>query len=184
VGFVGSLRPQKGAAHLVELARRCPGVQFEIVGGEDAEVGALRASAAGLPNVVCHGQRSPVDALAFQREMDILAAPSRRIARADGHTLGLFPSPMKLFEYMAAGRPILASDLDTFREVLIHDETALLAPSADVDAWAEALERLADVALRRRLGAAARARLLERHTFERRAADILALHERSRRNAA
>src|SRR5690606_19885917 len=70
-----------------------------------------------------------------------------------------YTSPLKLFEYLALGRAIVASDLPAIREVLTHDVDALLVPPGDAAALAAAIGRLADdAALRTRLGAAARAR--------------------------
>lgn len=67
-------------------------------------------------------------------------------------------SPIKMFEAMAAGRPIVASDLPAIREVLTHESTALLVPPDDLAAWAQAIERLrADRSLACRLAANARA---------------------------
>jgi glycosyltransferase involved in cell wall biosynthesis len=66
-------------------------------------------------------------------------------------------SPLKLFEYMAAGRPIVASALESVEEVVEDERTALLVPPSDPDALASALARLADdPGLAERLGAAAR----------------------------
>lgn len=66
-------------------------------------------------------------------------------------------SPIKLFEAMAAGRPIIASDLPTIREVLEHERTGLLVAAGDTAAWLAAIDRLReDRALALRLGEAAR----------------------------
>jgi glycosyltransferase involved in cell wall biosynthesis len=74
-----------------------------------------------------------------------------------------YASPLKVFEYMAAGRAIVAPDQPNIREVLEHDRTALLFDPADPGAMSEAVLRLAaDPALRARLGAAARADVLAR----------------------
>lgn len=56
---------------------------------------------------------------------------------------------MKLFEYMATGRMIIASDLPVLREVL-HDENALLCPPGDVDSWQRALLWSAENGVRRK----------------------------------
>jgi glycosyltransferase involved in cell wall biosynthesis len=53
-----------------------------------------------------------------------------------------FTSPLKLFEYMAAGRPIVASDLPSIREVLADGDTALLVAPGDAQALAAAIRRL------------------------------------------
>ncbi|MFO3796164.1 MAG: glycosyltransferase, partial [Anaerolineales bacterium] len=67
-------------------------------------------------------------------------------------------SPMKMFEYMATGRPILTSDLPVLREVL-DENMAIFSPPAEAGAWKNALERLlADPTLRSRLGKEAQRR--------------------------
>jgi glycosyltransferase involved in cell wall biosynthesis len=74
-----------------------------------------------------------------------------------------YASPLKVFEYMAAGRPIVAPDQPNIHEVLRDDETALLFDPATPGALWAAIGRLAaDPALRARLGAAARAEVLAR----------------------
>src|SRR5439155_12156466 len=94
--------------------------------------------------------------------MDILVAP--HVPNADGSRF--FGSPTKLFEYMAMGRPIVASRLEQIGEVLEDGRTALLVPPGDEEALARALLRLVDEAgLRASLGAAARSRVVERHTW-------------------
>ncbi|HMK08634.1 MAG TPA: glycosyltransferase, partial [Anaerolineales bacterium] len=74
-----------------------------------------------------------------------------------GGDTAAFASPLKAFEYLAAGRPILSSDLPVLREVLNEGNAVLLDPES-VEAWASALRDLAaDAARRVRLGQAARA---------------------------
>jgi len=77
-----------------------------------------------------------------------------------------FGSPTKLFEYMAMGKGIVASNLDQIGEVLRHGETAWLVAPGDAVALAAGIDRLVrDVALRDALGAAARRDALTHHTW-------------------
>jgi glycosyltransferase involved in cell wall biosynthesis len=77
-----------------------------------------------------------------------VVVPVLRTAMTERHT-----SPLKAFEAMAAGRPLVMSDLPSSREIVREGETALLAPPGDADALAAALRRLLDdPALARRLG--------------------------------
>jgi len=79
-----------------------------------------------------------------------------------------------MFEYMAAGAPIIASDLPVLGEVLRHDHNALIAPADDVAAWQRAVERLVgDPALSRRLAQQAHADLVRDHTWDTRVRRIL-----------
>jgi glycosyltransferase involved in cell wall biosynthesis len=74
-----------------------------------------------------------------------------------------YASPLKVFEYMAAGRAIVAPDQPNIREVLEHERTALLFDPKREDAMWDAVRRLVeDAPLRARLGAAARAEILAR----------------------
>ncbi len=76
-----------------------------------------------------------------------------------------YASPLKIFDYMAASRAIVAPDQPNIREILTHNETALLFDPADPQAMWQAIATLvADPALRDRLGRAARA-ALERHDY-------------------
>ena len=93
---------------------------------------------------------------------DILVSP--HVPNADGSPF--FGSPTKLFEYMAMGKGIVASNLDQIGEVLRHGSTAWLAPPGDVSALAAGLNLLVrDSDLRRSLGAAARLDVLANHTW-------------------
>jgi glycosyltransferase involved in cell wall biosynthesis len=66
----------------------------------------------------------------------------------------LYTSPLKLFEYLTTGLPIVASDLPAIREVLTDGETALLVPPDNPQALASALTRLSgDPTLAAKLGA-------------------------------
>jgi glycosyltransferase involved in cell wall biosynthesis len=85
-------------------------------------------------------------------------------------------SPLKIFDYMAAGRAIVAPDMPNIREILVHERTALLFdPEVEGALWAAIARVIADPALRARLGAAARAELESRdYTWRGNAARIAA----------
>ena len=75
---------------------------------------------------------------AWLKRFDVLALPNIASERISArHT-----SPLKLFEYMAAGRPIVASDLPSLREVLRDDENALLVPPDDPKVLAAGIRRV------------------------------------------
>jgi glycosyltransferase involved in cell wall biosynthesis len=77
---------------------------------------------------------------------------------------------LKVFGYMAAGKPILCSDLPVLREVIEDGRNGLLLPPEDPKAWATTLRYLVDnPAECSRLGATARADFLARHTWQQRA---------------
>ena len=90
-----------------------------------------------------------------------------------------YASPLKVFEYMAAARAIVAPDQPNLREVLVHERDALLFDPAEAGAFWRAVERLAgDAALRVRLGEAARRTVLERDlTWDGNARRVVAIAE-------
>ena len=108
---------------------------------------------------------------AYLGACDILVSPHGR--QADGGEF--FGSPTKLFEYMAIGRPIVASAVGQIADVLTDGQTALLVPPDDPDALAQAVVRLVDDAcLRVQLGSAARRAAEAQHTWRQNAERVLA----------
>jgi glycosyltransferase involved in cell wall biosynthesis len=175
VGYVGQLYPGKGVDLVISLAGLAPESKFHLIGGEEDALAALRGRA--LPsNVILHGFVPPALLPAYYQRLDVLLLPyQRRVSGATGRTdLAAWMSPMKMFEAMAAGKAILASDLPVLREVLAPEGNALLLPPDAVAAWAAALGRLeGDAELRHRLGARARADFEARYTWDARAAKVL-----------
>jgi glycosyltransferase involved in cell wall biosynthesis len=93
---------------------------------------------------------------------DVLSSP--HVPNADGSPF--FGSPTKLFEYMAMGKAIVASNLEQIGEVLEHGRTAWLVPPGDADALADGVRRLIDdPSLRAALGGAARTEVVARYTW-------------------
>lgn len=159
-GYTGHLYAGRGIALLEEIARRNPDVHFLWVGGELAAVTSwqTRLREAGIENVRLMGFVPNTQLPRLQAACDVLMMPyERHIAVSSGGDTAATASPMKVFEYLAAGRTILSSDLPVLREVL-NPENAMLLPAEDTAAWTRALRTAAsDPALRARLGARARA---------------------------
>jgi glycosyltransferase involved in cell wall biosynthesis len=93
-----------------------------------------------------------------------------------------YASPLKLFDYMAAGRAIVAPDQPNIREILTDGETALLFDPARADGvWTAVLRLAGDAGLRGRLGGAARAEIeRRRYTWAGNAARLVAWAARDR----
>src|SRR5690606_31465110 len=107
----------------------------------------------------------------------LLQPPSRIPLKLVGNTV----LPMKLFLYLAAGRPIIAPDLPDMREVLRHEHNALLVPTGDDDAAARAVTRVVtEPGLAERLSAAAK-QTAATLTWDARAERILSFLESQRR---
>ena len=166
-GFTGHIYPGRGADLLFELAKRMKDVNFLWVGGTPELLVYWRERVAdtGISNVTMTGfvenSRLPL----YQAAADVLLMPyGRSISASSGQDIAEVINPMKMFEYMAAGRAILSADLPVIREVLNEGNAAFCEPG-DVDAWEQALrDLLADA--QRRLGLGARARMdVESYTW-------------------
>ena len=173
VVYTGHVGPQKGTEALVALAAAMPHVRVVIVGvderaGERAWVEACAARAGGRNLVL-------VPRVGLREVARYLYAADCLIVPPTGEPLtryGRTVLPMKLFSYMAAGRPIAAPDLPDVREVLEHDRTALLlAPDDVAGAAAHVTALLADAPRATRLATGAR-EASQRYTWQARAESI------------
>lgn len=160
VGYVGALYPGKGLEIVLPLASAFPDLEFHIVGGRQSDIEYWRKDDLSR-NVIFHGHVDRGKIFSYLDAFDIVLLPSQiAISSFSGaeSEYGRWTSPMKLFDYMARGRPILASDLPGIRDVVDDEISALLVPPDDIGAWKQSLVRMRDDApLRSRLGAAARA---------------------------
>lgn len=172
IGFIGTFGRWHGAEVLAEAFGRLlqaePSLRARLrllMIGDGVTLPECRARLArlgALEYAVFTGRTAQVEGPAHLAACDVLASP--HVPNTDGTPF--FGSPTKLFEYMAMGKGIVASDLDQIGEVLEHDRTAWLVPPGDVAALGAGLARLAaDRTLRERLGAAARETAVARYTW-------------------
>lgn len=170
--YAGQLYPWKGVDVLVEALARLPGVQLVVLGGLVGEpdferIRALVAERGLSERVELRGTVPQAQVAHELARASAVAAPFLRTRMTERHT-----SPIKAFEAMAAGRPIVASDLPSSREFLRDGENALLVPPGDPEALAGALRRLLqDRELAERLAATAFAEA-PRYSWDSRAARL------------
>ena len=175
IGFVGSLKPWHGVETLIEafhaLAARRPAVHLLIV-GEGPGMGELEGSIRERhleSQVTFAGAVAHEDVPGWLALMDIAAAPYTP------HENFYF-SPLKLFEYMAMGIPVVAGRIGQVAELFSDGENGVLHEPGDAGALAAALERLAgDPELRRRIGQAGRRGVGEERTWRHNAQRIVAI---------
>jgi glycosyltransferase involved in cell wall biosynthesis len=142
--YTGHFYAGRGTDLLCSLAQAFPQVRFLWIGGrpEDVETWRQRLAAAGIHNVTLTGFVENCRLPLYQSAADFLLMPyERSIAGSSGGDSADICSPMKMFDYLAAGRVILSSDLPVFHEVL-NASNAVLCPPEDPQAWAAALSSL------------------------------------------
>jgi glycosyltransferase involved in cell wall biosynthesis len=169
VAYAGHLYAWKGVDVLLHAIALLPEASGLIIGGHAAEpdIARLRQLAQQLgisDRVTFTGMVEPARVAEHLGGARILVLPNPESAIST-----LFTSPLKLFEYMAAGRAIVASDLPSIREVLTGGRNALLVTPGDPAALAAAIQTLInDRDLAQRLAHTAREDV-EQYTWPRRA---------------
>jgi len=159
VGYSGHFYPGRGMDLLISIAQALPHVQFLWVGGKPEHVQLWQQALEqhNLHNVIITGfipnSRLPF----YQAAADVLVMPyETRISGSSGGEISAVINPMKMFDYLATGRALVASDIPVFHEVL-HADIALICPPNDKDAWVKAIAALRDdPEKRQRLGAQAK----------------------------
>jgi glycosyltransferase involved in cell wall biosynthesis len=190
IGAIGNRNPQKGHDSLVRAAARVrdaqPGVVVRVLGapspGHDDYERSLHETAERLGLTEARHAFDAVDPGDRVAELigalDVMCMPS--VPNSEG-------MPTVIFEAMAAGIPVVATDVGAVREIFGTSSSGLLVPASDDDALAAALLRLVDdSALRKRIGAAGQVRAgefsLERLTgLYARAYELALEHRRGRR---
>ena len=171
--YLGSLHPWKGVSFLISALARIPDAHLRIAGGPAERIAELQALAGACEvtsRVAFLGHVMPLNRFKVIAEADICLLPLSDTAIGSRYT-----SPMKLFEYMALGKPIVSADVPAIRSVLCSGESALLVPPGDIAALAAAVRKLMEQpAMAAQLGGRAR-QLACRYSWQARAATLLRL---------
>jgi glycosyltransferase involved in cell wall biosynthesis len=135
--YAGRINAAKGLDTLLALADRRPAALFVLVGSEGD--GEIERAAAARTNVRIAPWAEPAALPAWLASADVLLIPP---SRAPLERFGNCVLPLKLYAYLAAGRPILAPASPDTAELLQHGENAWLVPADDSEAAAAGLDRL------------------------------------------
>jgi glycosyltransferase involved in cell wall biosynthesis len=141
VGFCGHLYPGRGIKELLECATRLDHIFFIIVGGEPADIRRCKKKAQelGLGNVRFVGFVSQFEVPNYLLASDILVMPYTKATPSHEYM-----SPMKMFDYLASGRAIVATDFPVIREVLHDSQNAVIVPSGSGGELALGIQWLVD----------------------------------------
>jgi len=134
--YTGHLYGWKGADILAQAAALLS-EQFLVVfvGGTPADVERFKEKYAGTAGIMIVGFKPHQEIPLWQKAADVLVLPNT----AKEKISAFYTSPMKLYEYMASGRPIVASDIPSIREIVDESSAVLVTPD-DAKALAHALE--------------------------------------------
>jgi glycosyltransferase involved in cell wall biosynthesis len=175
VGFVGTMNRWQGIDRFPEVIRTVlearDDVSFLFVGDGEfrAELEQFCQREGFSDRVVFTGRKVHDEVSGLVAAMDIAVLLNSNA----------YGSPMKVFEYLAMGKAVIAPSVEPVLEVLREGETGLLIPPGDASAMAgKILELAADSDKRRRLGQAGREHVVKNHTWDRNAATIIEIHAR------
>tara|TARA_Y100000996_G_scaffold410319_1_gene392474 strand:+ start:3023 stop:4207 length:1185 start_codon:yes stop_codon:yes gene_type:complete len=143
--YFGAIHEGRGVEVIYEMAHKRPKVLFLIYGGTKTECDDLN-DLSTLNNLKHYPHISHKEALDRMQVADILLMPyQRKLSVGEdgkGSNTSDWMSPMKMFDYLASGVPIISSDLKSLREILKHKHNSILVEPTDSDSWAEALDML------------------------------------------
>lgn len=178
IGFAGSLYQEwQGIGDLLKAAKIIcsikPSIRFLIVGNTEGQEEIFKSAP---DNVIFTGSVDHSEVPRYLAAADVLVAPYK-LEKDLKHT-SFYNSPVKLFEYMAMGKPIIASHIGQIAEILEHEKTGLLTEPGNPKNLAENILILTeDEQLKKKLGRYARNEAEKKYTWEQNARRIMAIYE-------
>ena len=176
-GYFGQLNNGRGIEIIISLAKLLPKYCFLVFGGEEKEVEELRNNN-DLSNLKYMGYYKNHKSRKIMSCLDALLMPYQQNVYVGkrGLDTSKWMSPMKMFEYLASGVPILSSNLTVLKEILIDDFNCLLINPKDVKEWKNKLILLHNnPELGSRLSTNAFLQYKNKHTWRKRAEEIINL---------
>ena len=179
IGFVGSIKPWHGVDLLIDafanLQAEDQDFSLCIIGNGDKDYQSQLEQLCkqkGLKKRLMFFGAVPYESIpAVMKSMDVLVAPYPEMEN-------FYFSPLKIFEYMASGRPIVASSIGQIKDVLTNEKNALLVPAGDTAALQEALIRIKrNSQLRNRLSQASYTEVRSNHLWQHRLDKITKIFE-------
>ncbi|MAS81228.1 MAG: hypothetical protein CMF45_00910 [Legionellales bacterium] len=173
--YVGHLYQGRGINLIEQLAEKLPEIDFIVIGGTEKDVlyRQARLTKIGISNLIYYGFIPNSKLHNYYQMADILIMPyQKQVSVSSGGNTADWMSPMKTFEYMASGKPLISSDLPALREVLNEDIAVLVEPD-NVEQWKSSIENtLTNPVFANKIARNAR-QIAEENTWESRARKIL-----------
>lgn len=146
VGYIGHLYPGRGIDIIGEVARQLTHIDFHLVGGTQEDISHWKNELSGLNNVYFHGYIPHKETIAYLKKVDILLAPYQKKVsgyKGEGNTVQ-WMSPLKIFEYMSTGIPMICSDLSVLHEILTHKKNVFLCAPDKSNEWVDTIRYISE----------------------------------------
>tara|TARA_B100000315_G_C14580951_1_gene590446 strand:+ start:2316 stop:3449 length:1134 start_codon:yes stop_codon:yes gene_type:complete len=179
VGYVGHLYRGKGMEIIISISRFLHDIDFHIIGGFENDIKYWETKEPSS-NIHFHGFINQSKIPSYLNIFDIVLLPNQYHVSPHNvnfktHNVNIseFTSPLKMFEYMAAKKAIISSDLPVLREVLNNNNSILVKPS-DIKSWINAINLLRNKSLRDQLSTCAYNDFIDNYTWDLRVNNIFA----------
>ena len=148
IGYAGHLYQGRGVELLFEIASLCPWITVHIAGGNEKDISHHKniINIKNIKNIKIYGFMDPNKISNFYSNMDILAAPyQKKVHLESGNvTTEKWMSPLKVFEYMSSGKPIICSNIEVLKEVLNDKRNCILCDPENALEWINSIKLLID----------------------------------------
>lgn len=174
LGYVGHLYQGRGVRLMLDIVKNNEKLHLHLIGGTEDDIKYWKdiIESENIKNITLYGFLHPSETHHYRNNMDILLAPYEKRVSISGGNLDTskWMSPLKIFEYMSACKPIICSDLPVLHEVLSDGVNCLFCKPESANSWIEAVEKLRnDKALSRRISLKAFDDFKDRYTWKKRA---------------
>jgi len=179
VGYTGHFYPGRGMDLLIAIAKALPKINFLWVGGMEKHITPWKELLVtqGIKNVTITGFIPNSQLPQYQAAADLLVMPyAQKIEGSSGGNIAPVINPMKMFDYLSAGRPIIASNLPVFHEVL-NPKLAVFCDPYDADQWVSAINKLSKGRFLRQTMREAALETAKQYSWQNRASRSIAILE-------
>ncbi len=142
IGYIGHMYKGRGVELIEKIAEKTKDIaDYYVVGGKEEDIVYWRKKTEKLNNFYVKGFVPPSETVKFRNSFDILLAPyMKNVFTASRRDTSKWMSPLKLFEYMSSGKPVICSDISVLKEILKNGETAYLCSPDNVSEWVDVVE--------------------------------------------
>ena len=171
--YVGHLYPGKGMEIISKIVTGLKQHRFHIIGGFEEDINYWK-NITKSDNIFFYGHLNHAHVQHYISLMDICLLPLQENIQSFGYNdnqtmnIAKYTSPLKLFEYMAAKKLIIASDLSVIREIL-NEKNSILVKCDDYSAWVKSIKKAENRGLRNKLSNVAESEFLKNYTWDIRA---------------
>ena len=176
IGYFGSLYKGRGVENIIfKVANNFKNYNFYIVGGKNADIEYFKKIGRNIKNIIFLGYKSQYELLEISKKIDIFLAPYQDDTKIpSGLSSTNWMSPLKIFEYMSFGKPIISSNFKVLNEILINNKNSILVKPNDINEWINAISIMVNSKeIRKKLASNALNDLNNKYTWSKRVEKII-----------